>query len=226
MATILIAGASRGIGLELTRQALARGDRALAAVRAPGRAAETAALLTGADGMLLPLDVADPASCEALADRLAAETIDMLVCMAGVLEGDGPMSDPAYTADNWARTLTTNVAGPFFTARALAGRMRAPGGRIAVISSSMALRPKGNSYPYRVSKAAATALARNLAAELAPQGIAAIPLDPGWVRTDMGGQEADISVEDSAAGILKVLDGLTMADTGRFLRYDGFCYDD
>lgn len=219
MTTILITGASRGIGLEMARQAAARGDDVIAAVRDP-QAEGPAGLPEAVER--LPLDVTDPGSCAALAETLAGRRIDLLVCNAGVLVGRGGMEDSPYAPEDWAQTFAVNVTGVFQTVRALLPRMEA-GGRIAVISSMMgsSARAPGGSYIYRASKAAATNLAMNLARELAPRGIAVGAYHPGWVRTDMGGSSADVAVEDSAAGLLARFDELGPSSTGDFRTYSG-----
>ena len=116
-----------------------------------------------------------------------------------------------------------NVAGPFLTVQAMLGKMTRPGGRIAVISSKMGAQASapGNAYIYRASKAAATNVARNLATELAPSGIWVGAYHPGWVRTDMGGSSADISVEESASGLLSRFDALSADTTGVVEDYAG-----
>lgn len=224
MQTILIAGAGRGIGLELTRQAIARGDRVIATARTPEGADALRDLIASAPGSRLEaLDVIDPASCDALAKTLAGEVIDAMICNAGVYEGRGGIDDPSHTVDGWSRTLMTNAAGPFFVIRALRGLMRHPGARIGIVSSKMGSQQvaSGGGYAYRASKAAATNLARNLAHDLAPEGIAIAAWHPGWVRTDMGGSGADISASESAAGLLARLDALTPDKTGTFETYAG-----
>ena len=118
----------------------------------------------------------------------------------------------------------TNVAGVFFSARAFLAQLEAElPGKIAVVSSVMAsqARAPGGAYIYRASKAAATNVARNLAAELKSRGIAVGAYHPGWVRTDMGGGAADIDVGESADGLLARFDALSMATTGVFEDYRG-----
>lgn len=224
MQTILIAGAGRGIGLELARQAIARGDRVIATARQHDQASPLRALIDAAPGSRLEeLDVVDPVSCAALAATLADEQIDALICNAGVFEGRGGIDDPSHTLDAWSRTLMTNAAGPFFVIRALRGLLKRPGARIGIVSSKMGSQQVagGGGYAYRASKAAAINLARNLAHDLAPEGIAVAAWHPGWVRTDMGGSGADISTQQSAAGLLARLDALTPEKTGTFETYDG-----
>lgn len=216
--TILIAGAGRGIGLQMALQAAARGDRVVACLRDPASAGPLAGR-----AQVETLDVADPASCAALAGRLAGETLDLLVCNAGIYLGRGKLGDPVFPPEAWAQSFAVNVAGVFHVVEALAPLLRRPGGRIGVVSSQMGSseRAKGGSYIYRASKAAATNLARNLATDLAPEGIAVGAYHPGWVRTDMGGSGADISAEESAAGLLARFDALGPQTTGAFEMYDG-----
>ena len=117
-----------------------------------------------------------------------------------------------------------NVAGPFFTVRAFLPMLRkAEGAKVAIISSAMgsSARAKGSAYLYRASKAAATNLAANLAVELAPMGIAVGAYHPGWVQTDMGGQGADITPEQSAAGLLARIGALSLDTTGVVEDYQG-----
>ncbi|MEM7424389.1 MAG: SDR family NAD(P)-dependent oxidoreductase, partial [Pseudomonadota bacterium] len=167
--SILIAGASRGIGLEMARQASAAGDRVLAMVRSD--AAERA--LDGIAAQVVRADVTDEAAVQAAADSVEG-TVDVLVCNAGIYRGRGGIDAADAGADAWSAVLMTNVAGPFLVTRAFAPRITAPGGKIAIISSVMgsSARAAGNGYLYRASKAAATNLACNLAAGLRDRGIA------------------------------------------------------
>jgi len=224
MSTVLIAGASRGIGLELVRQAAARGDDVIACARDPlGAALRAVADAAGGRVSAEALDVTDPAACDALAARLAGRRIDLLVCNAGVYIGRGGMHDAPYAPQDWTDSFMANVAGVFFAIRALRPLLTAPGGRIAVISSQMGsnARANGGSYIYRASKAAATNLVSNLARDMAAEGIALGAYHPGWVRTDMGGDAAAISVEESAAGLLARFDALGPDTSGAFEGYDG-----
>ncbi len=129
-----------------------------------------------------------------------------------------------YEDDAWHTVMMTNVAGVFFTVRAFLPRLSmAPQPKIAIVSSMMAsnARAPGGSYIYRASKAAVTNLARNMATDMKPQGIAVGAYHPGWVRTDMGGESASISVEESAAGLMQRFDALSLETTGVFEDYRG-----
>ena len=215
MTTTLITGASRGVGAELARQMKARGDHVIGCARSGEAPAATEAW---------PLDVTDPASMEALEKRLEGQALDLLVCNAGALVGRGQMDDPLYTYEAFANVLAVNVTGVFMTIRAcLPALRRANSSKIAVISSQMgsSTRAKPRAYLYCASKAAATNLAVNIAHELKPEGVAVGAYHPGWVRTDMGGAEADISAEESAAGLIQRFDALSVETAGCFEFYTG-----
>jgi NAD(P)-dependent dehydrogenase (short-subunit alcohol dehydrogenase family) len=215
---ILVAGASRGIGLELVRQAAARGD----AVTGTARSAEGVALIELAGARAFRLDVTDEAALAAAGAALDGD-LDLLVCSAGIFRGRGGIGAGDNGADAWAEVLMTNVAGPFLTVRAFLPRIEAARGKIAIISSVMGSsgRAYGGSYLYCASKAAATNLACNLAKELAGRGVAVGAYHPGWVRTDMGGSGAAISPEESARGLLARFDRLSPATSGVFENHRG-----
>lgn len=215
--TLLIAGASRGIGLEMARQAKARGDTVIAMLRSTA----SAQALEGIADQVLIAGVTDETALEKAAAELESD-VDLLVCNAGVYRGRGGIDADDMGADAWSETLMTNVAGPFFVTKAFLPRLK-PSGKVVIVSSKMgsSARAPGGGYIYRSSKAAATNLACNLAAELKPKGIAVGSYHPGWVRTDMGGSAADISAEESAAGLLSRFDALSLETTGVFEDYAG-----
>ena len=223
--TTLITGANRGIGLAMARLATERGDLVLAAARRPGAALALADLARrNRNVSVLNLDVTDPEEMAAAAAALEDAPIDLLICNAGQYLARGGLDDPEYTYDAWHTMMMTNVAGIFFTVRALLTRLvQAAEPKIAIVSSIMASSEQapGGSYIYRASKAAATNLARNLAVDLKQQGIAVGAYHPGWVRTDMGGPSASIDVEESAKGLMQRFDALTLATTGVFEDYRG-----
>lgn len=208
---ILITGANRGIGQELMSQYQSRGDTVLGTARSTS-------------DTLLPLDVTSPSSFEGLSDRLSDQAIDLLVCNAGVYLDKGHAIGAGYDPQVWADTFAANVTGVYLTVEALLPHLRrssAP--KIAIISSIMAsaARAPGGSYVYRASKAAVLNLGRNLATDLKSQGIAVGIYHPGWVRTDMGSQEADIEVDEAAHGLIQRFDALSLESSGAFLSYDG-----
>jgi NAD(P)-dependent dehydrogenase (short-subunit alcohol dehydrogenase family) len=219
--TVMITGANRGIGLAMTRLALAQGHRVIATARVPENAADLHAL--SGDLTVRALDVTDEASLSAFA-AATDEAIDLAVLNAGVLNSRGRLESDGESVAAWRDALVTNIAGPFFTARAILPHLlKSKAGKIAIISSQMgsSATAKGEAYAYRASKAGANNVAVNLAAELKPRGIAVGAYHPGWVRTDMGGQDADISVEESAEGLLTRFEALSMATTGVFESYAG-----
>lgn len=222
MATILITGASRGIGAEMARQASARGDEVIATMREP-------AIADLPDGVQRhALDVKSEAGQLQLAIQLGAKPIDLLVCNAGVFQGRGGIEEEGHDFSAWENTLMTNVAGVFFTIRSFLPNLRAArdaGGnaRIAVISSQMgsSAQAHGQHYAYRASKAAVSNLVFNLATDLRDERIAIGAWHPGWVRTDMGGDTAAVSPQDSAAGLLAEFEALSMERSGCFRTWDG-----
>ncbi|MAU51521.1 MAG: short-chain dehydrogenase [Roseovarius sp.] len=208
---VVITGASRGIGAELAARYRAAGHDVTGTARAGG-------------GGLVPLDVTRPDAFAGLAAALAGRPVDLLICNAGIYPDKGQVLDTGYPAAMWAETFATNVTGVFLTVQALLPNLRAAeAAKIAIISSQMAshARAPGGSYIYRASKAAALNLGRNLAADLAPEGIAVGIYHPGWVRTDMGGAAAEIPVAESAEGLLARFAALDMGTTGCFQTWDG-----
>jgi NAD(P)-dependent dehydrogenase (short-subunit alcohol dehydrogenase family) len=215
MATIFITGGNRGIGLALAERYVARGDMVYSTFRSTEAGAKGATLLRA--------DVTDPASLEAAIVALGGKPVDLLICNAGAMDGRGSLDAPGNTPDAWMTLLNTNVAGVFFSVRSLTPHLTKAKGIIAVISSRMgsSTAAAGGSYAYRASKAAASNLAANLAVELKSLGVAVASYHPGWVKTDMGGQGADIDVATSSAGLIKQFDALSLATTGVFQNYDG-----
>ncbi len=205
---VVITGANRGIGATLAAHYTARGDTVTGTTRAPGAT---------------QLDVTDPAQIANFASALNAP-VDLLICNAGVyLDREDTLGD-GYEPHKWAETFAVNVTGVFLTIEALLPHLRAAKTpKIAIISSTMASQDHapGGSYIYRASKAAALNLGRNLSVDLKPDGIAIGIYHPGWVRTDMGTDAAEISVDESAAGLTACFDHLNIASTGSFLNYDG-----
>ena len=220
MTTILITGAGRGIGLALAKEALARGWRVIGSVRGEAEARELERALGGRSKGLV-FDVTDPAAVARAAAALD-EPIDILINNAGVI---GPDRQSALDMDfeGLRQTLEVNTLAPLRVSQAFLPHMkRSKNPRVLTISSSMGSLSyaKSDHLAYRISKAAVNKAMQGLATDLRRQNVAVAVLHPGWVRTDMGGAGADISPEVSAKGILNVGEGLTLANTGRFLNYD------
>ena len=223
----LISGANRGIGLEFTRQLLARGEHVMAACRHPGKATALNALAGEHPGRLhvLPLDVADPKSRASLVHDLPLvlgdDRLDLLVNNAGVLHSGERFGhvEAAILEDSFR----TNAIGPFLLAQALAPLLN-DGARIANLSSvmaSIASRGEFRSPSYCASKAAQNMLTVQLAQAVAARGIVVLALHPGWVQTEMGGEHATVPTADAVRGMLQVVDGATPAQSGSFLDWRG-----
>jgi NAD(P)-dependent dehydrogenase (short-subunit alcohol dehydrogenase family) len=215
MATVVITGGNRGIGHELSRLYSDAGDTLVLGARRPQD--------TDASGEILPLDVSDDTSVAAFASALDGRPIDILINNAGVI---GPDRQSALETDfsGFLDALNINTIGPLRVTQALLPSLRkARGAKVVIISSRMGSLSyaKSDRVAYRASKAAVNKLTQCLATDLAEEGIAVAALHPGWVRTDMGGPSADISVEESALGLKAVIDGLSMAKSGQFISYDG-----
>jgi len=220
--TILVTGANRGIGLEITRALLDDGHRVLAACREPNKATALAGLSTGHRLDLLTLDVGDAASVATLPRALAGLTIDALVNNAGRMRRESGVDGIDH--DDWARTFAINSQAPLRVATALKPNLlAATNARVMTISSrmgSIALATTG-SIAYRSSKAAVNMTMRCLANEWADAEITVCVAHPGWVRSDMGGDDADLSTRESARDLVDLLQRLQPTDSGRFLNHDG-----
>ncbi len=224
MGTYVVSGASRGIGHELTAQLLRRGDRVIATYRdAAGRARLETLAARGGDATLLPLDVRDGTSIAALSAALGAAPIDVLIHSAGVI-GSSPAPLDAVDYDEWLDVFRVNVQGPHRVTAALVPNLR-QSARPRVITLSSIMGSLGRTSPgyhaYRSSKAAVNKVMQLLARDLAPLGIVACPVHPGWVQTEMGGPGAELPVAESAAGLIALIDRLTPEHTGRFWQWDG-----
>ena len=227
MRRVLITGSNRGIGLGLVRHCLERGDRVFATCRQPELALALNRLQEAAGDRLtvLPLDVTRAESitgAAATVNRLAGG-LDLLLNNAGVGGADTGLA--GLDAASFIDTYRVNVAGPLLVTQACADLL-AKGVNPLLISitsrmGSIADNGSGGWYSYRASKAALNMLNASLAIELRPKGIAAVVLHPGWVQTDMGGARATLTVDESVAGLLEVIDSLTLEDSGRFLDWTG-----
>jgi NAD(P)-dependent dehydrogenase (short-subunit alcohol dehydrogenase family) len=216
MSTILILGASRGIGLELVNQYRAAGDRVIATARSDADLARLQTL--GAEP--LRLDVADSASVSGLAWQLDGEKLDVALYVAGVMDRASATMPPTQAA--FDRVMHANVLGAMQAMPQVLPGVQAAGGVFGVLSSSMSqvgLVPASNAWLYRVSKAALNmALA---SARFDYPGARLVALDPGWVQTDMGGSGAALTVQDSVRGMRQVIATLTPEDNGRLIHHDG-----
>ena len=211
----LVTGAGRGIGLELARRLTSHGP-------VIGTCRGTPPEVAGVDWA--QVEMTDPASISALAERLDGAPLERLVCNAGIYKDKGQPLDTGYPAELWAESFAVNATAPFLTVQALLPNLRAAKApKIALISTQMASSTKagGGSYIYRASKAALLNLGFGLAVDLKPEGIAVGIYHPGWVQSDMGGPGADITPEEAAEGLAARIEELTPETTGCFLTWDG-----
>ncbi|HZX89860.1 MAG TPA: SDR family oxidoreductase [Rudaea sp.] len=227
MQRVLVTGANRGLGLEFVQQLLARGARVIAACRQPGRALKLTELAAAHPGHLhvLPLDLSKERSIAGLAHEagMLTDRLDALINNAGVLVSGERYGELA--AKPFAETFATNVIGPLLLTQVLTPLLEnGEGARIVNLSSDLGSHADTvafNTPSYAISKAALNMVTRLTAAELGARGITVISLNPGWVRTDMGGARAPLAVNESVAAMLEVIDGLKPGDGGRFLDYSG-----
>ena len=216
MTTILVIGASRGIGLEFVRQYREAGCHVIATVRDDAGRERVQAL--GAQA--LTVDVAHPASVSGLAWMLDGEKIGVALYVAGVIRRPGALTPP--TREDFDAVMHANVLGAMQAIPQVAPLVADARGVFAFLSSSMSQIgsvPGSDSWLYRTSKAAL-----NMAVAAAQHdypGATLVTIDPGWVQTDMGGAAAPLTVQASVRGMRETLAGLTPADKGHLLHHDG-----
>jgi NAD(P)-dependent dehydrogenase (short-subunit alcohol dehydrogenase family) len=221
--TIIITGANRGIGLELTRQYLQANNTVIATCRNPSSATDLVTLTSNPNLQVVQLDVTDRQSVDAFCASFKDKVIDVVLNNAGV-KGSAHQSLNDMDAESWLAAFNTNTIAPFMLSSMLLKNLKlADRPRIISVSSYMGSisRPGTGLYAYRSSKAALNKIMQVMANELLAEGIIACPVHPGWVRTDMGGSDADLSVEQSVEGLIAVIDKLSMAQSGRFWNWDG-----
>jgi len=226
MPSTLITGANRGLGLEFAKQNLADNWKVYAACRDPSSASELRRLADGSRGKLLVLsvDVSDLANVRAAAVELKGKPIDLLLNNAGI---GGPRGQTIGNIDyeTWARVLDVNTLGPMRVSEAFVDNVaRSDRKLIVTITSGMGSisdNSSGGAFAYRTSKAAVNMVMRSLAVDLAPRGITCVVINPGWVRTDMGGPNARLTAAESVTAMRRLIDKLGPAQSGKFFNHDG-----
>jgi NAD(P)-dependent dehydrogenase (short-subunit alcohol dehydrogenase family) len=221
MATVLVTGASRGIGSELVKQYCADGANVIACVRDTGAAPG----LEGVNGnvRIVPMDTGSPESIAAAAAEVGDQALDVVINNAGYVGGAKQGIDDV-DLDEWHRTLDINTIGPLLIARAFKANLAASGdGKLMNVTSQLAAStwPFGGMLVYSSTKAAFSKVAQILALDWKEEPITVALVHPGWVRTDMGGPNAEISAAESASGIRSLIAGLTKADSGKFYKWNG-----
>ena len=220
MTTILITGAGRGIGLELARQSVAKGWNVIGSVRSAGAQSKLAQELP--QMAVLDFDVTDHEAIENVA-KAFHRPIDILINNAGII-GPDRQSTLDMDFDGFAGTFATNVMAPLKVAQVFLPLLReSENPRLINISSKMGRMEFSASdrIAYRACKAALNKVTQGLATDLKADGVAVIAMHPGWVQTDMGSAGAEITPQESAAGVLQVAENLTLEQTGTFIDWDG-----
>ena len=218
MPTVLITGAARGLGLDFTKQYAAKGWKVIACARQP----ESLKLI---GGTVQPhkLEVTDYAGVKALAKELSGQAIDVLICNAGIAGREATVLgeiDPAV----WRQTFEVNALAPLMMAEAFVEHVaRSQQKKLIAISSRLGSITHCNNgrYAYRASKTALNMEWKGLSIDTAAKGLVCVVLHPGWVQTDMGGTEATLTIDQSVPAMVKVIEGLTQAQNGHFINYDG-----
>ncbi|MBL29333.1 MAG: short-chain dehydrogenase [Rhodospirillaceae bacterium] len=222
--TVLITGASRGIGLEFVRQYAADGWSVIACCRSPDKADDLKSLATKSDDVeVVALDVADHAAIDALARRLDGRAIDVLINNAGI-SGRRPQDFGSLDYADWQQVMETNLLAPVHMAEAFVDHVaRGEHRLIANLSSVLGsiAHASGRQYLYRTSKAALNMAVKCMAEDLGPRGIRVVAFHPGHVRTDMGGASAPVVPTDSVRGMRAIMARIDDGMSGGFFNYDG-----
>ena len=226
MSNIMIVGATRGIGLELTKQYAEEGNSVIACARDTGSASLLDELASGSDNITIEqLDVSNPSSIEEASNKIGDTAIDTVIIVAGAVGGmPENQSIDNIDIEEWHRTLDTNTIGPLLVAKAFKDNLVASGdGNLMILSSQLGAStwPMGGMYIYSTTKAAVGKAGKILSLDWAEEPITVSIMHPGWVQTDMGGPTAEITAEESASGIRNVINGLTKEDSGNFYKWNG-----
>ena len=219
-------GATRGIGLELTKQYANEGNTVIACARDLSAASQLDELALGSENIKIEeLDIAEASSIESASGRIGKESIDSIIIVAGYVGGmPENQTIDNIDIDEWHRTLNINTIGPLLVAKAFKENLSSSGnGNFMILSSQLAAStwPMGGMYVYSTTKAAVSKVGQILALDWAQEPIIVSIMHPGWVQTDMGGPAAEITAEESASGIRKVISGLKKEDSGNFYKWNG-----
>lgn len=227
MIKILITGASRGLGIEFTKQYLERGDKVIATCRQPKKAKELERLKKdfGDNLEIEQLDVTSEKSKEILYQKLSDKSIEinLLINNAGIISGnekEGPSFGELYKED-FSKVFQVNSVSPILISEKFLPLLKTGSEpkivNISSMSGSISNRTRSGGYAYSSSKAALNMMTKTLSNELKEMEITVVVIHPGWVKTDMGGENAPLELEGSINSIINVIDSLSIADTGKFL---------
>ena len=230
MPTAVITGANRGLGLELTRQYIDDGWHVYAINRSSSDAMRE--LMTSKRLVAIEADLTNDDSLRAAAGQIDVAAIDLLINNAGMM-GDDSLAEVGlayqtfgtFNRDEWHRIFDINICTPMAITELLVDKLEAADdGCVVTLSSELGSNEHntmGNFYPYRASKAAVNSMMKSMGANLKDRGIIAIAIQPGWVKTDMGGPNAGLEANDSIRGVRETLARLTLDDNGKLFNYDG-----
>jgi len=223
---ILITGANRGIGLEIVKYSMEQGWRVFACCRNPHNADDLFDVAKQSNGQISVhiADMQELSTLQALSYELRNDAIDMLINNAGVY-GSDKNKFGSVDVDSWIQAFQVNSIAPLKMVEAFSEQLRMGKQKLVACMSSkmgsMADNGYGNSYIYRSSKAALNAVVKSLSIDLKEQGIITVALHPGWVKTEMGGPDAEISTRECVEKLFSHLLQLSIEDSGRFIDIDG-----
>jgi NAD(P)-dependent dehydrogenase (short-subunit alcohol dehydrogenase family) len=230
MATVLITGSARGIGFQLAKQYAEAGHRVFATYRSAATADNLNALADASKGKMTThrMDVSNLEAVHAVGKEVGDTPIDIVINNAGVWGGLGGQLLENMDYQNWLYEFSTMAMGPFrvvqtFLKNVLAGEQK----KIFTITSQTSAHAytKVAGYAYSSSKAASNRIMTMLSRDLKDRGVIVCLMHPGWVKTEMAGPVADIEPHESATGIIRVIGAATLADSGKFLKWDGGIHD-
>jgi NAD(P)-dependent dehydrogenase (short-subunit alcohol dehydrogenase family) len=231
MTTILITGANRGLGLEFAKQYLEKGDTVIATCRSPERADGLQELQSIYPDALtiLQLDVTSEDGRNATFDMVenTHRSIDILINNAGIISGDGKSSSVLGRVfkEDFMKVIQVNTLAPLLMSEKFLPLLeKGSKPKIVSISSlngSIAKRTVGGKYSYATSKAALNMVMKILSNDLRQKGITTVALHPGWIKTDMGGEEAPLEKEGPITEMIDLVDGISLSDSGKFLDREG-----
>lgn len=221
MSNVHVVGASRGIGLELVRQHLEVGDRVFAFARNPNQSDGLNALSASENLTCHAIDMSDDESVAAAELQTASDAVDLLYVVGGIVGKMEPMLDPGDW-DTFDEAIEVMLKGPLRVLRAFVPRLAA-GSKVIIFSSQLAAStwPYGGFYPYVAAKGGLNRLIRSVAIDLKDRGVVVGLVHPGYVQTDMGGPDADITAQESAAGVRKLADWWPLEKSGGFYKWNG-----